>query len=59
MLFPQRALEKKKKFSYTDTSGKFFQTPVGQEADKYDEDLKKAMGKYERGLIITKTKVKD
>ena len=42
LLFPQKAFEKEKKFTYTRNKTNYFQKPVGQEADKYDEEAKKA-----------------
>eukprot|EP00347_Sterkiella_histriomuscorum_P011236 403373226 len=59
MIFPDRALEKNKKFAYTQSATSYFQTPQGQEKDHYDENLKKAMLSGERGLIMTKTKVRE
>ena len=62
ILFPQRALEKGLKFKQYiggNTGGDFFQKMVGQENDKYDEEMKKAMTRQERGLTITRIRTKN
>lgn len=59
IIFPQKAFERIKKFNYTNTASSYFKTPIGQETDVYDENLKKAMLSGERGTIITKTKVRE
>ena len=61
ILFPERALEKGLKFRYTgfNTGGDFFGKCVGQENDKYDEEMKKAMLKLDRGMSITRLKTKN
>lgn len=56
LMFPQKCFEKKLKFDYTKQSYPYFKTPVGQEADKYDEELKKAFTKSERGVSFKKIK---
>ena len=58
-MFPQKAFEKSKKFAYTNSASSYFKTPVGQETDIYDENLKKAMLSGERGITITQTKVRE
>lgn len=60
ILFPERAKEKGLKFNYTglNTGGNFFMKCVGQEFDKYDEEMKKAMNKQDRGMSITRLKTK-
>ena len=60
ILFPERAKEKGLKFAYTgfNTGGDFFMRCVGQEFDKYDEEMKKAMKKQDRGMSMTRLKTK-
>lgn len=64
ILWPQRALEKGdinktyKNYIGGNTGGYFFAKMVGQENDKYDEVLKKAMLTQERGMTITRLKTK-
>lgn len=61
ILFPQRALEKGSTFKpYIggNTGGDFFAKMVGQENDKYDEVLKKAMATQERGMTVTRLRTK-
>jgi len=59
LLFPERAFEKKKKFVRPKAASNYFQRPIGQELDSYDEPLKKAMTSYDRDIVISKTKVRD
>ena len=60
ILFPDRAKEKGLKFNYTglNTGGNYFMKCVGQEFDQYDEEMKKAMTKQDRGMSITRLKTK-
>jgi len=65
ILWPQRALEKGeitrsyKNYIGGNTGGDFFNRLPGQEFDKYDEVLKKAMQTLDRGLTVTRLRTKE
>lgn len=51
LIFPKRAKDWSKKWNLQKTcDGNYFQTPVGQEFDRYDDVLQQYMRSWDRGL---------